>query len=414
MTEAKNKQILYLAPEIPALSATFVYNEIFKLKELGYQVSAATVHQPMAKVDDATKNKVGDVFFVYQASVLQNLIHLFMVLLTKPVNCFKSFTWLCKDLFSIGLFSRNAAGLVYRYLSAANLARFISKKQITHTHVHFAHIPTDIAMYAACMTGTDFSVTSHANDIFQRGWLLKEKIQRSKFFVTISQFNKAYLAGLAPQIKEKINVIYCGVDTTKFTYRTSHENKVFTFGFLARLVEKKGVEYLIKACNELKKDQYNFNVEIVGDGPLTDELKALTSELGLTTHISFLGTMPNNQVSEWLKKLDAFVLPSVKDSNGDMDGIPVSLMEAMASGVPVISTDLSGIKELVINQQTGFLAESANEQDLADKMKLLLTTEPALLNKLTEQAEKHVKQNFNQLANAEKIGQLIVKDVVKH
>jgi glycosyltransferase involved in cell wall biosynthesis len=124
--------------------------------------------------------------------------------------------------------------------------------------------------------------------------------------------------------------------------------------------------------------------------------------------------MPNKQVSDWLKTLNAFVLPAVKDSNGDMDGIPVSLMEAMASGIPVISTDLSGIKELVIDKQTGLLALPANEQDLADKMVELLAIKNIALNTLTQHAAAHVKQYFNQLTNAEKIGKLIVNDKDKH
>jgi glycosyltransferase involved in cell wall biosynthesis len=189
---------------------------------------------------------------------------------------------------------------------------------------------------------------------------------------------------------------------------------VFTFGFLARLVEKKGLEYLIKACKKLKDQHHNFKVEIVGDGPLSEPLKALTHELGLQNQITFLGQMPNKQVSDWLKTLNAFVLPAVKDSNGDMDGIPVSLMEAMASGIPVISTDLSGIKELVIDKQTGLLALPANEQDLADKMVELLAIKNIALNTLTQHAETHVKQYFNQLTNAEKIGKLIVNDKDKH
>jgi len=412
MPSSKNKDILYLAPEIPALSATFVYNEIFQLQNLGYQVSVATVHEPMAEVDPETKRKVGNVFVVYQSNILLNLMHLLAMLFTQPSGTLKSIGWLIKDIFSVGIVSRNAAGMVYRYFSAAKLARFIQKNNIKHTHVHFAHIPTDIAMYAACMTDTDFSVTSHANDIFQRGWLLKEKIERSKFFVTISEFNKTYLSSLAPQVKDKIKVIYCGVDITKFTYRESVDNSVFTFGFLARLVEKKGVEYLIKACQQLKTEHPNFKVEIVGDGPLTDSLKALTTELNLNSHISFLGQMPNNQVSSWLKKLNAFVLPSVKDANGDMDGIPVSLMEAMASGVPVISTDLSGIKELVIDQKTGFLATSACEKDLANKMTNILTAEQSQQQTISKQAQQHVVNCFNQRANAEKIGSLITTDTV--
>jgi len=412
MSSSKNKDILYLAPEIPALSATFVYNEIFQLQNLGYQVSVATVHEPMAEVDPETKRKVGNVFVVYQSNILLNLMHLLAMLFTQPSGTLKSIGWLIKDIFSVGIVSRNAAGMVYRYFSAAKLARFIQKNNIKHTHVHFAHIPTDIAMYAACMTDTDFSVTSHANDIFQRGWLLKEKIERSKFFVTISEFNKTYLSSLAPQVKDKIKVIYCGVDITKFTYRESVDNSVFTFGFLARLVEKKGVEYLIKACQQLKTEHPNFKVEIVGDGPLTDSLKALTTELNLNSHISFLGQMPNNQVSNWLKKLNAFVLPSVKDANGDMDGIPVSLMEAMASGVPVISTDLSGIKELVIDQKTGFLATPACEKDLANKMTNILTAEQSQQQTISKQAQQHVVNCFNQRTNADKIGHLITVDEV--
>ena len=410
----KHHKILYLAPEIPALSATFVYNEICKLRELGYQVSVASVHAPIAKVDHETQQKVGEVWVVYQSNFASNLLALLTVLITQPVHFVKSFAWLLKDIVSLGVVNRNALGLVYRYVAAAKLARYIVKNNIVHSHVHFAHVPTDIAMYAACMSGTDFSVTSHANDIFQRGWLLKEKIQRSTFFVTISEFNKAYLSNLAPTLNNKIKVIYCGVDTSQFTFQAPRNNDVFTFGFLARLVEKKGLEYLIKACKKLKEQHHNFKVEIVGDGPLSEPLKALTHELGLQNQITFLGQMPNKQVSDWLKTLNAFVLPAVKDSNGDMDGIPVSLMEAMASGIPVISTDLSGIKELVIDKQTGLLALPGNEHDLADKMVELLATKNIALNTLTQHAAAHVKQYFNQLANAEKIGKLIVNNKEEH
>jgi colanic acid/amylovoran biosynthesis glycosyltransferase len=410
MIDLKKLPILYLAPEIPALSATFVYNEIGKLRDLGYQVTVASVHAPIAEVDQETKQKVGEVFVVYQSSFALNLLALLTVLVTRPLHFGRAFGWLLNDIVSLGVFNRNALGVVFRFVAAAKLARYIIQNNIAHSHVHFAHVPTDIGMYAACMSGTTFSVTSHANDIFQRGWLLKQKIKRSQFFVTISEFNKAYLSKLAPQLKNKIQVIYCGVDTSQFTFQAPQNNDVFTFGFLARLVEKKGLEYLIKACKKLKDQHHNFKVEIVGGGPLSEVLKALTHELGLQNQITFLGQMPNKQVSDWLKTLNAFVLPAVKDSNGDMDGIPVSLMEAMASGIPVISTDLSGIKELVIDKQTGLLSLPGNEQDLADKMVELMAIKQTELYTLTKQAEAHVKQYFNQLANAEKIGKLIVNN----
>ena len=408
----RSKTVLYLAPELPALSATFVYNEILRLKELGGDILLASIHQPMAEVDIQTQLKLGTVFIVYNTSLVLKLINFVKTIVTHPANFIKAAVWLIKDMYALGKPNRNTIGLMFRFVAAATLAQRILKQKIDHVHVHFAHVPTDIAMYATQMANIPFSVTSHANDIFERGWLLEEKIHRSKFFITISQFNKRYLTKLAPHQEKKISVVYCGVDNRQFMITEKKLNsplKLFRFGFLGRLVEKKGAEFLIRAAKELSLTRTDFCIQMVGNGPLLESLQQMINQLGIDKLVKLKGAMANNQVSNWLGTLDAFVLPSVKDKNGDMDGIPVSLMEAMASGVPVLSTDISGIKELVINQQTGLLIEPGNTVALAAAMATLLDMPKPELATLSHQANNHINENFNQLTNAKTIARMIAK-----
>jgi glycosyltransferase involved in cell wall biosynthesis len=405
----KNRTVLYFAPELPALSATFVYNEIFRLKELGGDIRLASVHQPSAAVDQHTQQKLGPVFILYTTSLILRILNLVKIVVTHPVNFTKAAGWLLRDIHALGKPNRITLGLIFRFVAAATLAELILRQKIDHVHVHFAHIPTDIAMYATRMADITFSVTSHANDIFERGWLLKEKIERSKFFITISEFNKRYLTKITPALENKISVVYCGVDTREFITTTKTKNDLFTFGFLGRLVEKKGAEFLILAAKELSHKRTDFCINIVGDGPLLEPLQQMINQLDINKLVNLHGAMANNDVPRWLSALDAFVLPSVKDKNGDMDGIPVSLMEAMASGVPVLSTDISGIKELVINQQTGLLIEPANTSALATSMARLLDMPKQGLEALSQQASNHIQNNFNQQTNAKEIAGRIAK-----
>ncbi|AEG02585.1 glycosyltransferase [Methylomonas methanica] len=401
-------KIAYLAPELPALSATFVYNEILQLEKMGDDILPLSVRRPNPIAEDVALDRLKkNVVFVYENKKYQVIINHIALLIQKPVFYVKAFGFLIKDIITVGIFTRNALGLVYRYFYAACIADQLLKHKCLHIHAHFAHVPGDLAMYAATMAGVKFSITAHANDLFERGWLLREKIHRAVFLVTISEFNKRFLVRLGGAA-EKIRVIRCGIDFQAFPNRKdSALGQVIKIGAVCRLVEKKGIDTLIRAVSILKKAEINVSLYIAGSGPLEAQLYQLTNELGLTKDdVRFLGALPHGQVSDFIHSLDMFILPCRRDKNGDMDGIPVALMEAMAIGIPVISTVLSGIPELIDDRETGLLTEPDDIDGLVTAM-MALAKEGSLRARLIQNAANKIKTEFSLTANT-----LMLRDLI--
>ncbi|MBV1950884.1 MAG: glycosyltransferase family 4 protein [Cycloclasticus sp.] len=397
-------KVAYLAPELPALSATFVYNEILQLETLGVQVVPFSVHPPSSQVTEQRVEVLAKpTLNLYAQSKLKVLKDNLLCLLKRPVCYVKTLLMVGRDSWQVGVFSRIGLGMVYRFFFASSLARQLAANDCDHLHVHFAHIPTDIAMYASSLSSVPFSVTAHANDIYERGWLLREKVERSAFFATISEFNKRYLESKDVDAS-KICIVRCGVEPSLFSKRAdlpAHKNT--KIGVIGRLVEKKGFDTLIKAMSILKTQGVAIELQIAGSGPLLKPLQALAISLGLDSQeVTFLGAIPHAEVASFIKSLDAFVLPCKQDSNGDIDGIPVVLMEAMLSGVPVISSELSGIPELIVHKETGLLVAPNSEQELADTI-LMLMNSPALKNQMTNHAVSKVKREFSLEHNANKL-----------
>ena len=367
-------KIAYLAPEIPALSATFVYNEILGLEKSGYRVVPLSVHLPHSPAEGDALGDLGSrtkyLYRTPKSKVLRDNLYL---LARRPVRYLRVLASAVGDAGRVGLFNRVGLGLLYRFFVAAGVARILLDENCTHLHVHFAHIPTDIAMYAAGISAIPFSFTAHANDLFERGWLLEQKVRRAKFAVTISEHNRQFLIKKGCP-ENKIHVVRCGVDPGAFAAgHALPSNPIPKMGTLGRLVEKKGIDDLIRACQMLKDRNLAFDLEIAGDGPLQSELQALVSDGDLAEQVHFKGPLAHEQVPEWLQGLDMFVLACKKDRNGDMDGIPVVLMEAMLAGVPVISCRISGIPELIEDGQSGLLAEPENPNQLAGAIARLLS-----------------------------------------
>ena len=403
-------RVAYLAPELPALSATFVYNEILQLEAMGVDVVPFSVHKPGSTVGEArVACLVDNTVNLYSQAMHQVLLDNAVYLIEHPASYIKTLGLLFKDICSVGLFSRTALGLIYRFVFSANLAKKLLNSQCEHLHVHFAHIPTDIAMYASSLSGIPYSVTAHANDIYERGWLLVEKVDRSSFFATISEFNKNYLAGVGVNLS-KVEVVRCGVEPTQFSRKESVvSDQVTRIGVIGRLVEKKGIDTLINAVAVLKDQGIKFELLIAGSGPLNASLRESSEKNNLTSNeICFLGAIPHADVAEFVKSLDMFVLPCRKDKQGDMDGIPVVLMEAMLSGVPVISTKISGIPELILNEETGLLVMPDDEQALAKAISSLID-DSALKNRMIINASAKVKEEFSLKSNAAKLKGLFNK-----
>jgi glycosyltransferase involved in cell wall biosynthesis len=231
---------------------------------------------------------------------------------------------------------------------------------------------------------------------------LARKAERAARFLTISEYNRAHLERVGVE-SAKLAVVRCGVSFPAREMPPSRQRRLSCrIGTLGRLVEKKGVDDLIRAVSRLGDRVCRIELSIAGDGPLRGMLEGMVAELGLTDRVRFEGSMSHARVKEWMDRLDVFVLACKPDANGDMDGIPVVLMEAMSQFVPVVSTRLSGIPELVVDGQTGLLANPADPADLAARIDHLLDA-PDLRRELAVRAEAHVRREFGQQVNLERL-----------
>lgn len=392
--------VAYLAPALTALESTFVYDELFALELRGVRVVPVSVHRPVRYLTGHDK-LLSRTHYLYEGGAASTVRHSVAALAgNRKLRLRDAFGLLKADLLSVGLW--HGRKLVYQFLVAAQLADVLIKQSCQHLHIHFAHVPTQIGMYAAAMAGIPFTVMAHANDIFERALLLPTKAQRSKKFLTISDFNRAYLERCGVPA-EKLAVVRCGVQVSDVpSLQVDSPKPRFRIGSLGRLVEKKGFDVLIEAVGVLRRRGHELELLIAGDGPLRNELMALVEQRELAQNVTFVGPISHSAVPAWMATLDAFALACKPDTNGDMDGIPVVLMEAMTQGLPVVSSRLSGIPELVIDQRTGLLAEPGAVHGLADQIERLILS-PEYAKSLAMHGQAHVRNEFGQDVNIDRL-----------
>ncbi len=397
----KNFKICYLAPQLTALESTFVYEELIALECRGLTIVPMSVSRANKQVE-GHENLVLRTLYLYEDKPLKTLLSSIGAVLRMKYNHKHGLQQLFSDIWLVGLFGRQSYKLIYQYIVACRLAEVLVGQNCHHLHVHFAHVPTQIGMYASALSSVPFTIMAHANDIFERGLLLERKASRAVKMLTISEFNLNYLESLGVP-KSKLAVVRCGVSFPTFQKVYQRQRKTsYRIGTLARLVEKKGIDDLLYALAELQNHSCQIVLSIAGDGPLRKELGSLVQKLGLLKFVSFEGSLDRREVTAWIRNLDVFVLACKKDSNGDMDGIPVVLMEAMSQSVPVISTNLSGIPELIIHGKTGLLSEPSNPKDLSEKIRRLIDS-PNLCVKLVNNAKNHVVDEFGQEVNVDRL-----------
>lgn len=393
--------IAYLAPELPGLSATFVYEEMIAVESMGFRVIPLSVRPPSppAVGQEALARRTE---VLYRTSAWRLVLGGAAASVLFGRRSLAALNWLLHDMLTVGVAQKTSWKLAYQWLVAARVGRILRRQRCTHLHVHFAHVPTQIAMYASAFTGIPFTVTAHANDIFERGVLLVEKAKRARRVLAISRHNLEYLRSLGVP-EEKLAVVRCGVSVgTHSDAPRSERRGRYRVGSLGRLVEKKGMDDLLRAIALLSSESWGIELTIAGDGPQRGALESLARRLGVLEHVKFEGAMPHEAVGDWLRSLDAFVLACKQDARGDMDGIPVALMEAMAHRIPVVSTRISGIPELVVDGRTGLLTPQADPQAIAAALRRLLN-EPLLRTQLADAAVQHVETEFGRGVNIQRL-----------
>ncbi|WP_269518241.1 glycosyltransferase [Alteromonas sp. BMJM2] len=394
-----NSNVAYLAPQLTALEATFIYEEIAAVEKCGINVVPFSVNRPLAYLE-GNDSLLRRTRYLYDTNKLLIILLGLFALLFSGKRGLKALRYLRHDIKKVGIFSKNAAKLTFQFFAGAMLSKQLKSSSCNHLHIHFAHVATQIGMYAATMAAIPFTVMAHANDIFERGLLLKEKADRSKKLFTISDYNKQYLKSKEVNCSS-IAIIRCGVDELEFNFKEFDASEVVRLGTLGRLVEKKGVEDLLLAVKTLISKGVRVSLSVGGDGPMLDELKTKAKSLQIENDVHFEGAIPRCVLNEWMQKVDVFVLACKKDRNGDQDGIPVVLMEAMMRSVPVISTSLSGIPELIIDNKTGLLAEPNSPLDLASKIETLIVD--ANIGSIVENAHNFTTKEFGRRVNTQRL-----------
>lgn len=388
------KKILFFVGEFPSLSETFVLNQIVSMIKWGYDVRVLSIrrnHEVMLHDENDDQDILGKSDYLFSKDewackykiFLQSAINSF----TKP----QRFKILADD----GLLAFCAVNAFY---AADSEIRGFQPDVIIS---HFG--PTGVIAQAIIESDSIFDNVKHM--VFFHGYEMSEhktfrrylpsyrKMAKSKtLFLPISNYWDKKLKSSISSINS--HIVRMGVDVNLFAFNNvphTFKKKIKLFS-ACRFVEKKGIEYAIRACASLNLD---YSYDIAGNGPLSDDLSNLIISLGVQDKVRLIGPLKSHEVAEKISMSDIYILPSVTASNGDMEGIPVALMEAMSSGVLCLSTYHSGIPELIKDGVSGFLVPEKDAHALSEKIIYISKLSEGELSAIRNAARRHVEESFN-------------------
>jgi colanic acid/amylovoran biosynthesis glycosyltransferase len=297
-----------------------------------------------------------------------------------------------------------------RLYQAVYVGLRLQEAGISHVHAHFAGMAARTAFWIAKFFPITFSFTAHANDIFAPRKFeigLDKLVEAARVVVTETDYAEKFLRERFPERADRIHRIYNGLTLAEFGRATFSSDPALIVA-IGRLIAKKGFANLIHASALLVDRERSFRCEIFGDGPLENQLRAQIEELGLQERVQLLGAKPQPEIKERLANASVFVMPSMPEADGGMDNLPTVIMEAMATGLPVVSTRIGGIPEMVIDNQTGFLVQPEDAVALAGAIERV-TNDRSLGRKLGQAGyersqklfsiEKNVRELYALLSN---------------
>ncbi len=396
-------KIAYLLNSFPRLTETFILQEILALEHQGLPLRIFSLYEPPT-------SKMVEVVWDGQASVTYISRHSRLNLLVIAVRRF---------LKAPQRFLRTGIVMVTHYrprsalgylLYAAYLADQLEREGITHIHAHFATEPTSVAWSMHLLTGISYSFTAHAYDIYlSPKETLAAKMRMASFVVTCTAYNQRYLAEIDQHLDKPIHCIYLGLNLRAFPSTISVASSPLASPLIlavGRLVEKKGLSYLLRACRALKDQGCDFVCRIVGDGPLRQVLEQEIRELELTNRVELCGAATHKRVIEMYQHATVATLPCVIAKNGDRDGLPIALVEALYMGVSVVSTPISGIPELITSEVNGLLVPPQDSTALAAALARLLDN-PSLRERLAVAGRLTVLERFDMAQNTTRLLHLL-------
>lgn len=361
-TSNKLPTIGYIVKIFPKLSETFILQEILELERLGLHLVILSLRPPT----DADT-------------------HSHFHQLKSPV------------VYGPGLSDKGDNNIAQQTLWTSWVTAKVREYGIRHLHAHYVTEPTDIAEQVQARIGISYSFTTHAKDLFLSSKEdVSRKVDRAQFVLTCTEYNKKYLEQIV-QSDTPVYRVYHGVDLDVFQPNTpeiSREDKTRPLILsIGRFRPKKGFPILIQACASLKKAGHHFQCVLVGYGPLEQDLKQMIHQFGVSDCVRLTGKVPQDGILNWLRQASIFVLPCQIAEDGDRDGIPNVLVEAMSMGLPVVSTAIASIPELIHGGHNGILVPPHHPESLTEALSLLLQNH-ARRRSLGIEARKTVEEDF--------------------
>ena len=391
----------------PRLSETFIAQEILGLQKAGLDLELVSLRHPT----DTKRHPVHEEITA-PVKYLPEYVH------DEPMRCFKA--WLkarrltgyrkARSIWLKDLRRDRARNRVRRFVQSLVAAAELSD-DIGWLYGHFIHTPGSVTRYTAIMRGLPYSISAHAKDIWTLpDWELSEKLDDAEWTVTCTKGGADHLASLATS-DDAVKLLYHGLDLQRFPVPEGDDvaerdgtDVVNPVSFLSvgRAVEKKGFDTLLQAL-KLLPDDLKWRWAHVAGGPLLGKLKQQADELGLTDRLEFLDSQAQLRVLQAYRECDLFVLPCRIAADGDRDGLPNVIIEAQSQCVPVISTPISGIPELITDGHNGLLVEPNDPQRLAVALEEL-ARDPKRRREMGKAGMKIVRSDFDA---ANEINQLI-------
>ena len=375
----------YVLKVYPRFSETFVVTELLAQQERGLPLEVFSLRPPV-----------------------DGRFHESLARLRAPVTYLKSSGFRAEELWTAMRVARADLPELARHADelfsvdvrdaaqSVELALAVRARGITHLHAHFASVATTVARLAARLAGITYSFTAHAKDIFHAevdDADLRRKLAEAADVVTISEFNLAHLRGRFGAAADGVRRVYNGLDLDAFPW-SAPPDRPPTIAAVGRLVEKKGFGDLVDAVALLRDRGRAPAVDLVGTGPLADELARQVDRLGLRDVVRLRGALPQDEVRRVVGSAAAFAAPCVVGTDGNRDGLPTVLLEAMALGTPCVATPVTGIPEVLDDDRTGLLVPERDPQALAGALDRLLA-DPALRTRLAAAARRRIDADFD-------------------
>jgi len=410
-----NQRLGMILKGYPRISESFISTEILLLESLGIPIEIYSLRQPREdfshehiKAIRAPANYLPEYVLPHWRALLRSNRALRKLLGSHYTRCLAGAVQRAWE--------RKKPATLRHFLQAGHLAAsHLMHDSVAHLHAHFCHTPTSVALFASELTGLPFSFTAHAKDVYiSEPEQLVRKIRKARFVVTCTRYNAQYLKSLAEAAgcETPLHVIYHGIDLNFFTLSpTPAPGPPYRLLSIGRLVPKKGYDTLLKSLKLLDQAGLDFQFTHIGSGELQPQVTRMVSDLDLKHRVNLLGTLPHTAVIDHYRRAHCFALASKVASNGDRDGIPNVLIEAMATGVPVVATNVSAIPELVEDGATGVLVQPDDPWGMAGAMMDILL-HPENYKDHVVRARARVERDFDNRSCVRRL-HLLFKDALQ-